>query len=366
MDWGGFFSSPFQKGGSERVGAYCCTLAGHQSGCASAIPRSFPLSHKLLFLSPALCGGSWGVRWRVCTYWKAGPAQHAQDLAEQRQEERRGTRYTHVFFLYVLWINSWSLSHLGNWKQLAYHFCSSALKTLYCLSAALVWCVTSYSRLSLAPHHLRALWTPLSFLAASPLWCLLSLMSPLTLFICIYSFPVDLSRQNWIRGAAMGQKSCLGSTTESTDTWDKVQQRSGMKCMPGPSPLRNLAQWTETRTWERGCNSEEPWVLLHQGIQECRLVSGFNLHLLIPLTVLTCSANVCITVHMISWEWREEVLAVELGLWASRILAGHSVQVTLSQGVTLAMIMQEANEILLPLPRGPADHFPFLAPKISQ
>lgn len=102
MDWGGFFSSPFQKGGSERVGAYCCTLTGHQSGCASAIPRPFPLSHKLLFLSPALCGGSWGVRWRVCTYWKAVPAQHAQDLVEQRQEERRGTRYTRLFLVYSL------------------------------------------------------------------------------------------------------------------------------------------------------------------------------------------------------------------------------------------------------------------------
>lgn len=257
MGWGGLFSSPFQKGGSERVGAYCCTLTGHQSGCASAIPRPFPLSHKLLFLSPALCGGLWGVRWRVCTYWKAVPAQHAQDLAEQRQEERRGTRYTHVFFLYILWINSWSLSHLGNWKQLAHHFCSSALKALYCLSAALVWCVTSYSLLSLAPHQLRALWTPLSFLAAHPLWCPLSLMSPLTFFICICSFPVDLRRQDWIHGAAMGQESCLGAITESTDTWDRVQQRAGMKCMPGPfSPEKpGPMGWSKGLELQKGCIS---------------------------------------------------------------------------------------------------------------
>lgn len=328
MGWGGFFSSPFQKGGSERVGAYCCTLTGHQSGCASAIPRPFPLSHKLLFLSPALWGGSWGVRWRVCTYWKAVPAQHAQDLAEQRQEERKGTRYTHVFFLYILWIHSWSLSHLGNWKQLAYHFCSSALKTLYCHSAALVWCVTSYSLLSLAPHHLRALWTPLSFLAAHPLWCLLSLMSPLTFFICICSFPGDLSRQDWIHGAAMGQESCLGALTESTDTWDKVQQRAGMKCMPGPFTPEKPGPMGWSKELEKGLHFKRNLEYCYTKMS--RLRSGINLQLLIPLTVLTCSANACITVHMVSWEWREEVLAVELGLWMSRILSGHSVQVSLS------------------------------------
>lgn len=165
----------------------------------------------------------------------------------------RAQEYPHVFCLYILWINSWRLSHLGNWKQLAHHFCSNTLKTLYGLSVTWVWCVTSYSLLSMAPPHLRALWTTLSFLAAHPLRCLLSLMSPLPFFICLCSSPVDLSTQDWTRGASTGQESCLDVITENTDTWD-IRQLA-QNAWLGPSLLRNLVQWTEARNWKRGCIS---------------------------------------------------------------------------------------------------------------
>lgn len=330
MDWGGFFSSPFQKGGSERVGAYCCTLTGHQSGCASAIPRPFPLSHKLLFLSPALCGGSWGVRWRVCTYWKAVPAQHAQDLVEQRQEERRGTRYTRLFLVYSL-------------NQFMKPLPSGELKTtgisflLQCTQNTLL----PFCCLSLVCH-----------LLLSPLLGTSPSQSTLNSFVFPCSPPSLMSSFTDVSSDLFHLYLFLSSRLKQTelDSWSSHRTRK----LPGCHKRKHwhvrqgtTDSWHEIHawalqpweTWPNGLkhgtgkgvvSQEEPWVLLYQDVQECRLRLGIHLQLLIPLTVLTCSAYVCITVHMASWEWRGEVLAVELGLWLSRILAGHLVQITLS------------------------------------
>lgn len=173
MGSGGLFSSPSQgNGGSERVGTYCCIPHWISQLplqlCPSRSPDHFPFNTSCCF-SHQRSVEDLGV-WRVHTYRKLVPDQQAQDLAKQWQEERRGTtwsrawEYIHHFCLRVLWINSWSLPHLGNWKQLAHHFCFDAFKTLDSLSVAWVSCVTSYSLLSIAPQHLRALWTIVSFL----------------------------------------------------------------------------------------------------------------------------------------------------------------------------------------------------------
>lgn len=120
-------------------------------------------------------------------------------------------------------------------------------------------------------------------------------------------------------------------------------------------------------TGKAAASQEGLWLLLHQDVQECRLrLGGWSPA---PDPHLQYQSAQFMSASLSTWllvSGREEVLAVELGLWVSRTLTCHSMQVSISQGTTLAVIMQEAGEMLCTLPHGAADHFPFSAPKISQ